>query len=331
MCDGPLVPAGGARHSPGQVGEPGLLGFVGAQLGGPNVSGLGRLGSTYGPGPLGGLGVGVSLPDPQLAGVRVVLGGEVRVILGEPRSPRRPLHLRRGRRSGGARRSLDAAPCGRLWSGVVGDGSDERLGEGVLSPFWRELVGADRQHLLSHKRAQQLIEQTRVEVGDRLDGMAGGSLVPSTEHSFTSRRSSGPRPRGGGDRERSGPGISSSSSSPTEMQGTFVGFCDAPLSRSPATVSMAYSGMPSARSTMRLARSWAFSHEAVQQLTHGPSASGSSERSSRSAGNHEPLTLGHFRARHHEEEDGVVARPFEEVVQKVDHAGDRPIGGPRSP
>ena len=43
--------------------------------------------------------------------------------------------------------------------GVIGDGSDERLGEDVLAAFGRELVGPDRQHLFSHKGTQQLLEQ----------------------------------------------------------------------------------------------------------------------------------------------------------------------------
>ena len=38
--------------------------------------------------------------------------------------------------------------------------------------FRRELVGADRQHLLANERAQQLVERSRVDVGDGLDRLA---------------------------------------------------------------------------------------------------------------------------------------------------------------
>ena len=56
---------------------------------------------------------------------------------------------------------------------VVGDGSDERLGKGVLATLWRELVCSDCQHFFANERAQQLVEIRRVDVGDRLDILAG--------------------------------------------------------------------------------------------------------------------------------------------------------------
>ena len=51
------------------------------------------------------------------------------------------------------------------------------------------------------------------------------------------------------------------------------------------------------------------------------------EREGRDAAAREPesLALGPLRSRQHEEEDGVVARPLEQVVQEVDHAGIGPL------
>ena len=51
------------------------------------------------------------------------------------------------------------------------------------------------------------------------------------------------------------------------------------------------------------------------------------ERESRdgSARQHESSALGPLRPGQHEEEDGVVARPLEQVVQEVDHAGVGPL------
>ena len=64
--DGSLAPAGVECHPPGQVGEPGLFRLVRAQLGGPQVGGLGGLGGADGLGPFCGLGVSVPGPHPEL-------------------------------------------------------------------------------------------------------------------------------------------------------------------------------------------------------------------------------------------------------------------------
>ena len=56
------------------------------------------------------------------------------------------------------------------------------------------------------------------------------------------------------------------------------------------------------------------------------SESGSSGRVvTDSAGEPESLAVGALRSRQHEEEDGVVARPLEQVVEEVDHAGVGPL------
>ena len=85
--------------------------------------------------------------------------------------------------------------------------------------------------------------------------------------------------------------------------------------------------MPSARSTMRArAGCGQAGDEAVQELAHDLVRERvEREGRDRSAGEPETLALGPLRSRQHEEEDGVVARPLEQVVQEVDHAGVGPL------
>ncbi len=170
---GTFVPADEERHPGRSLGEAGFLGLALVQLDSFQVGRLGRLGCTDGLGPLSGAGVGVLGELTKLGCVRVVSCGEVGVVVvggdhlghlgalvGED-----PLKVLGGSQMAGS--SLGSG------QGVVGDGPDERLGEDVLAALGRELVGPDAQHLFSHKRAQQVIEQGWVDLGDGFDAVAG--------------------------------------------------------------------------------------------------------------------------------------------------------------
>ncbi len=173
VADGSLVPACEGRHPASLLGEPRPLDLVRAEIGGLQVGGLGRLGGADDLGPLGGPGVGLASRGSKLVGVGVLAGGSVGVIeVGADNLGDLGTLVGEGRSK--VLCGLEV-PCLALGPGqhVVGDGSDERLREGVLAALGRELVRPDGQDLLAHERAQQLVETARVAVGDRLDRLAG--------------------------------------------------------------------------------------------------------------------------------------------------------------
>ena len=81
VAGGTFVPTREARHLSSLLRKGGLLRLLRAQLGGPYVSELRRLEGADGPGALGGLHIGVSRQDTKLAGVRVIPGGQIGVVV----------------------------------------------------------------------------------------------------------------------------------------------------------------------------------------------------------------------------------------------------------
>ena len=305
----------------------GSLALVRAQVGGSHVGGLGRLRGPDRRGPLGGKHVGAARLGTQVLRVRILPGGLVGVeeVGGNHLGHLCPLVGECGAKVHGGPHVPGLSLGSRQQ--VIGDGPDERLGEDILAAFGRELLSSDRQYLFSHEGGQDLVEMSRVRVRDRLDRPAGEApaqhraLLHDTTfvriEGVETRRDEGCQPRWSLELTQFA----------DEVEGVVVGLCDDALVQEPSHRLDGVEGDaigtlhdPCTRAVGK-ARD-----EAIQQLAHDLAGERvDREARNRSAGEHESLALSAFRSRQHEEEDGAVARPFEEMVQEVDHAGIGPL------
>ena len=210
---------------------------------------------------------------------------------------------------------------------VVGDRAYERLGEGVLAAFGRELVGADREHFFSHERAQQLVEVGRIGVGDGLDRLAGEA---SAEHRALLNEppfvgSEGVEARGD---ERRQPGRDLELAElADEVQRPVVALLEhALVEQAPDRLDRVERDPLGALDDACPGRLGQARDEPVEQLAHDLVREGvegqGGDAATREA---EALAVRPLRAREHEEEQGMVTRPLEEVVQEVDHPGIGPL------
>ena len=121
-------------------------------------------------------------------------------------------------------------------------------------------------------------------------------------------------------------GISSSPSEPTRCSEPSSSRSSSPLSSSPRTVSIAYSGIPSARSTMRARGPGQAEDEPVQDLADDCVRQWVERQGrDRPAGESESFVIDALRTRQHEEKQRVVARPLEQVIQELEQAGVGPL------
>ena len=113
VADGTLVPARELGHVPRPFDETGLLGLVGAELGGPAGRRTRPPRERRRPGPARRRARRRGKPGHGARRRRGHRRRPCRRRRGGRRSPRRPRHPRRGRRSADGRRSAGAAPCAR--------------------------------------------------------------------------------------------------------------------------------------------------------------------------------------------------------------------------
>ena len=317
---------GRRRHPPRQVSEPRPFAIVRAQVGGSYIGGLGRLRGPDRRGPLGGKHVGAARLGTQVLRVRILPGGLVGVeeVGGNHLGHLCPLVGECGAKVHGGPHVPGLSLGSRQQ--VIGNGPDERLGEDILAAFGRELLSSDRQYLFSHEGG-----------GSRRDGPGPCPRSPrspgegsSAQHrallhdttfvrieGVETRRDEGCQPRWSLELTQFA----------DEVEGVVVGPCDDALVQEPShrldgvegdAIGTLHDPCPRAVGKAR--------DEAIQQLAHDLAGERvDREARNRSAGEHESLALSAFRSRQHEKEDGTVTRPFEEMVQEVDHAGIGPL------
>ena len=263
----------------------------------------------------------------QRVGVRVVTGGLVGVVEvgGDDLGDLRPL-VREGGTQMLGRAQVPSLALGSR-EHVVGDRADEGLGEGVLAALGRQLVGPYREDFFADERGQDLLDPGRVHLRHRLDGRAREGLSEHGALLHDSPLTGREGVESGGDERRQAGRDLQRAQLADEVQGTVGAFGEHALVDEAADRLDGVEG--DALRPLDDAPTGGVGqvgHEPVQHLADDLVAERiEGQRAEAAAAQHEAAPVGAVRPCEHEEEDGVIAGPLEEVVEEVDHAGVRPL------